>query len=257
MVRLAGEAVGREHPGCRGCSAASRRSIPTSLQHATIRACSSTSTSSRCTGSRSTGTTGRSTSGRQARRDPGGDGAADLGVGGRRLHLRRRGGAGFGLQRTAELLCGRVRSHPLVQPLRPAARLAGDDASPRGGRLVVLPALLHGPAARGRHAEAGAALFRPVRARAGHLPVVPLRGPPAGRRRGLAAPAGREAPAHRASAGPTASGPGCGAWFDRQMQALEEFDTTVTFCFTPEHGIEPHHTSPPRDRRSSPSSARG
>ncbi len=37
------------------------------------------------------------------------------------------------------------------------------------------------------------------------------------------------------------------AWFDRQMEALAPFDTTVTFCFTPEHrGIEPHHTSPPQ-----------
>jgi beta-xylosidase len=37
------------------------------------------------------------------------------------------------------------------------------------------------------------------------------------------------------------------AWFDRQMKALEEFDVTVTFCFTPEEaGIEPHYTSPPR-----------
>ncbi len=36
------------------------------------------------------------------------------------------------------------------------------------------------------------------------------------------------------------------AWFDRQMSALEEFDVTLTFCFTPEHrGIAPHHTSPP------------
>ena len=36
------------------------------------------------------------------------------------------------------------------------------------------------------------------------------------------------------------------AWFDRQMQALADFDVTVTFCFTPEHrGIAPHHTSPP------------
>ena len=36
------------------------------------------------------------------------------------------------------------------------------------------------------------------------------------------------------------------AWFDRQMQALEEFDVTLTFCFTPEHrGIAPHHTSAP------------
>ena len=36
-------------------------------------------------------------------------------------------------------------------------------------------------------------------------------------------------------------------WFDRQMEALEEFDVTVTFCFTPEHrGIAPHHTSAPQ-----------
>jgi beta-xylosidase len=35
-------------------------------------------------------------------------------------------------------------------------------------------------------------------------------------------------------------------WFDRQMQALEEFDTTVTLCFTPpSRGKRPHHTSPP------------
>lgn len=38
------------------------------------------------------------------------------------------------------------------------------------------------------------------------------------------------------------------AWFDRQMQALEDFEVTVTFCFTPEHlGILPHHTSAPRE----------
>ncbi|HZC34884.1 MAG TPA: hypothetical protein VE242_04685, partial [Chthoniobacterales bacterium] len=36
-------------------------------------------------------------------------------------------------------------------------------------------------------------------------------------------------------------------WFDRQMQALEEFQVTLTFCFTPEHcGIRPHYTSPPQ-----------
>jgi beta-xylosidase len=38
------------------------------------------------------------------------------------------------------------------------------------------------------------------------------------------------------------------AWFDRQMKALEEFDTTLTLCFTPEHlGLAPHYTSPPKD----------
>ncbi|HEX7369406.1 MAG TPA: hypothetical protein VF284_03890 [Rhodanobacteraceae bacterium] len=37
-------------------------------------------------------------------------------------------------------------------------------------------------------------------------------------------------------------------WFDRQMEALRDFDVTLTFCFTPEHlGICPHHTSAPRD----------
>ncbi|PCD03506.1 beta-xylosidase [Sphingomonas spermidinifaciens] len=37
-------------------------------------------------------------------------------------------------------------------------------------------------------------------------------------------------------------------WFDRQMEALADFDVTVTFCFTPEHlGVAPHHTSPARD----------
>ncbi|HJT68360.1 MAG TPA: glycosyl hydrolase [Pyrinomonadaceae bacterium] len=37
------------------------------------------------------------------------------------------------------------------------------------------------------------------------------------------------------------------AWFDRLMKALEPFDVTITFCFTPESkGINPHHTSAPR-----------
>jgi beta-xylosidase len=37
------------------------------------------------------------------------------------------------------------------------------------------------------------------------------------------------------------------AWFDKQMSALDEFDVTLTYCFTPEaSGIAPHHTSPPR-----------
>jgi beta-xylosidase len=42
--------------------------------------------------------------------------------------------------------------------------------------------------------------------------------------------------------------PGAQDWFDRQMDALAEFDVTLTFCFTPEHeGLAPHHTSPPRE----------
>ena len=42
--------------------------------------------------------------------------------------------------------------------------------------------------------------------------------------------------------------PNADEWFDRQMEALADFNVTVTFCFTPEHrGIAPHHTSPPLD----------
>jgi beta-xylosidase len=41
--------------------------------------------------------------------------------------------------------------------------------------------------------------------------------------------------------------PGADAWFDRQMRLLEEFELTLTFCFTPEHrGLNAHHTSPPQ-----------
>ena len=42
--------------------------------------------------------------------------------------------------------------------------------------------------------------------------------------------------------------PDADAWFDEQMRALEGFDVTLTFCFTPEScGIAPHHTSAPRE----------
>jgi len=41
--------------------------------------------------------------------------------------------------------------------------------------------------------------------------------------------------------------PNADAWFDRQMKALEGFDVTVTFCFTPGScGLRSDHTSPPQ-----------
>jgi beta-xylosidase len=44
--------------------------------------------------------------------------------------------------------------------------------------------------------------------------------------------------------------PGADRWFDRLIAALDRFDVTATFCFTPQHhGLKPHHTSPPRDIR--------
>jgi beta-xylosidase len=37
------------------------------------------------------------------------------------------------------------------------------------------------------------------------------------------------------------------AWFDRQMAALEGFDVTLTYCFTPgSRGVRDHYTSPPQ-----------
>src|SRR4051812_26127212 len=40
--------------------------------------------------------------------------------------------------------------------------------------------------------------------------------------------------------------PNAERWFNHQMRQLEPFETTVTFCFTPERcGLRPHHTSPP------------
>jgi len=44
--------------------------------------------------------------------------------------------------------------------------------------------------------------------------------------------------------------PNSEAWFDRQMLALDKFDLTLTYCFTPEsRGLKPHHTSPPIEPR--------
>ena len=34
-------------------------------------------------------------------------------------------------------------------------------------------------------------------------------------------------------------------WFDRQMEALADFEVTVTFCFTPEHAAS-RRTTPAR-----------
>jgi beta-xylosidase len=42
--------------------------------------------------------------------------------------------------------------------------------------------------------------------------------------------------------------PNAEAWFDVQMSGLQEFATTMTLCFTPEHlGVQPHYASPPKN----------
>src|SRR3954454_21313530 len=41
--------------------------------------------------------------------------------------------------------------------------------------------------------------------------------------------------------------PNAEAWFDRKMVTLDEFDVTVTYCFTPgSRGVRDHYTSPPQ-----------
>ena len=37
------------------------------------------------------------------------------------------------------------------------------------------------------------------------------------------------------------------SWFDRQMAAIDGFDVTLTYCFTPpSRGLREHYTSPPQ-----------
>ena len=100
---------------------------------------------------------------------------AGVGIGGRRLQLRRRGGAGVRPAAHAELLIGRSpRIHwyslydlPRAWPATTRHREAEGSS---------LPPLLHGPAARGRLAQARAQAVHRLHARDGHLPVVSFRG---------------------------------------------------------------------------------
>src|SRR5690606_26362262 len=71
----------------------------------------------------------------------------------------------------------------------------------RGRGIVVLSPLLHGPAARGRHAEAGDAALLGIHARARHLPVVSLRRSSPRRGRAPAEGARGRAAAHRPELG--------------------------------------------------------
>ena len=61
-----------------------------------------------------------------------------------RVDVRSRGGAGVRIAAHRGTADGQGRSHPLVQPVRSSARVAGDDASPRSGGVFLLSSLLHG-----------------------------------------------------------------------------------------------------------------
>ena len=155
----------------------------------------------------------------------------------------------FGFDRTAELLVGNDVPRIHWYSLYDLPREWGGDNPPQGGRgVVVLPAFRDGPAA------AGTGRRNPRRSA---LPGI---------RRRWASASGSITHDHRLddavawlkrlgvtylrtglswadSFRPDALG-----WFDRQMEALADFDVTVTFCFTPEHrGLAPHHSSAPID----------
>ena len=141
----------------------------------------------------------------------------------------------FGVNRTAELLIGRV---PRIYWYS----------------LYDLP---HGWGAETRHREAeGSSYYRHFymgliredgtpkpalddyaahRRRDGADAVVPFRGSPAGRGGRLDEAARRAASCAPASRWADSFRPNAIDWFDRQMEALADFEVTVTFCFTPEH----------------------
>ena len=163
----------------------------------------------------------------------------------------------FGLQAHRRTADRPGAAHPLVQPVRSAAGLAGDDAAQGGRGLVLLPPFLHGPAARGRHAEARRQpVSRTTRPDLGicqwfHFEDHRLDDAVRWMKR-LGVRYLRTGLSWADSFRPNAE-----AWFDRQMRALEPFEVTVTFCFTPEErGLAPHYTAPPEEPRSSPNSAR-
>ena len=194
----------------------------------------------------------------QAGGDPGRHRPAGLGVRGRRLHLRRRGGAGVrpaAHGRAADRPRRRGSTGTASTTCRAPGRRRRATARPRARPTTATSTW----ACCARTARPSCALhaLRRLHARARHLPVVPFRGPPARRRGALAAASSASGTCAPASAGPTSYRPNALAWFDRQMAALEEFDVTVTFCFTPEHAAC-SRTTPARRwcRRSSPSSAR-
>src|SRR5215208_6351629 len=101
-----------------------------------------------------------------------GDAPASLGVRGWRVYLWSGRGAGVGSAAHGRNFEGSSRQSALVQPLRSAARMAGDDAPSRGGRFFLLQALLHGAGARRRLSETRVQTLPEVCSGSWYLPVV-------------------------------------------------------------------------------------
>ena len=181
----------------------------------------------------------------------GGDGPAGVGVGGGGFHLRRRGGAGVRPAAhggTADRAAPSASTGTACTTCRAPGPPPRATARPRAPPITAISTW--GCCGRTAAPKLAAARISRLHAGAGHLPVVSLRGPAAGRCRALAAPPGRAGTLRTGLSWADSLRPNAEEWFDRQMAALDEFDTTVTFCFTPEEcGMRPHHTSPPQARR--------
>ena len=188
MAMLAGDAVRAENATLTRVLGG-MSPIDTALRppHAANRACSTTSTPSPSTAFRSTGTTGRSTNGRQIW--PRSKRVTDLPVWVTEVGVSTFGAEEvqeFGLRRTAELLLGRApRVHwyslydlPRAWPATTRHREAEGSSYYRHFYMGLLR--------EDGTPEARPQALRRLHARAGHLPVVPLRGPPPRRRRALA-----------------------------------------------------------------------
>ena len=146
-TRLAGQAIAcRKRRVCRACSAGFPRSTRTSSACWPTRVCWRSWTRWPCTAFRSTGTTGlhRRMAG-QDRHHPGGDGPTGVGVRSWHFHVRRAGGAGMGPAPHRRIAARPGAPHPLVQPIRPAGRVARNDAPSGGRRIILLPSFSHGP----------------------------------------------------------------------------------------------------------------
>ena len=118
------------------------------------------------------------------RRDRGGDAPAGVGHRGRRLDLRRRGSAGVRPAAHGRAADRPRAAHPLVLPVRPAARPGRRPrATARPRARATTATSTWACCARTARRSWPAPLFADYTPRARHLPVVPLRGPPARRRR--------------------------------------------------------------------------
>src|SRR5438046_1477013 len=82
---------------------------------------------------------------RQIEGNSGGHIAAAVGQRGRRIDVRSGGGTRVRGAADGGATYRSRSPHSLVQPVRSSEGVARHDAAPRGRRIVVLPALLHGP----------------------------------------------------------------------------------------------------------------